>query len=472
MPAENEVQRGLNGFEPILPSVPFMPLDACCLECAVRASDASIVKSDDGTLYCDDHYDAAFTTCHSCNNELARADIVTDEAGNEYHEDCHRELYCECDVCGEEMSRDDGDYHSPEDGRHDYLCTDCYDSRYTHCADCESEVRTGDVTTVGDDDLCNSCFCDTCGTCDECGEAFRNDDLTSNDNGTFCERHYYETDEDDCDDCDCSACRPNRTGGRQQSALPRFSTVANSFQRTRSKRTFGVELETADCHGYPNLRGQFYFSDKEDGSITGREFVSEVLAGDKGLDAISAFCGAANRDKYTVDNKCGFHAHFGVSDLNDGQLRAVAFAYNATYKVWSKFVSRQRRDNSYCTKNSWGYDDITRATDFARWARSIERYQWFNVAAYGAHKTFEVRVHGGTLDGAKINNWVVAHLRFIDAMSQLTVEQVKSTFVGKTEQEVFAAIAEIWDDANLTEFFIKRADKFGTTFVNPAAVAV
>ena len=478
-PTNDVQQRGLpiEGIDPIQPAATFLPITAICAQCGASVDDGDIITSGDGTAFCQPHYDELFTACAGCDEELDRDDVKSDDNGREYHVDCYREVYCECDICGSELNRDSDPVYSPEDGRYDYLCESCFDEKYTRCGDCECEVRSDDTTSVGDSELCDSCFSNNCGTCDECGEHFRNDELCSNDDGVYCDDHYYSTEHDDDNDdddesCDCSSCRGDRNrAAASASRLPAFSAGTNSYQRTRSQRSFGVELETATCEGHRSLRGQFHFSDKEDGSITGREFVSIPLAGDKGLDAISAFCGAANRDKFTVDNKCGYHAHFGVGDLSDDQLKAVAYAFHATYKVWSKFVSSARRGNSYCGKNSWDYNELRDVTNFYSWARGIERYQWFNVAAYGAHKTFEVRLHSGTLDAYKVNNWVVAILRFIDAMTKLTLEEVRAKFHGKTEQAIFEMIADIWDDSDLTDYYVKRADKFGTTFVAPAASA-
>jgi hypothetical protein len=97
-----------------------------------------------------------------------------------------------------------------------------------------------------------------------------------------------------------------------------------------------------------------------------------------------------------------------------------------------------------------------------------DRYQWLNLAAYKEHGTFEVRSHSGTLNASKASNWVVAHIRFIDAVAAMTVDEVFARFAGNDAQSNFAALAEIWADGDLTDYYAGRAAKFGTYYTQAA----
>jgi hypothetical protein len=294
---------------------------------------------------------------------------------------------------------------------------------------------------------------------------------------------------DDNEDCECRECERARNRARRAAASAppappapprrRYAAPADyTFARTRSARQFGIELETSDCEGYDELPDGCAFRAETDGSIDGKEFVSAVLKGDQGLDAITEFCSFANRNDWSVDAKCGFHAHFDVGDLNDDQRKAVAIAYNLTYNVWRTFVSKARRENEYSGPNDWTADDIRDASSFDAFSAKFtcnsysrgehDRYQWFNLAAYREHSTFESRIHSATLNGSKVRNWVLANIRFIDAVAEMTVDEVYAKFAGNDEQSNFAALAEIWNDSELTEFYAGRAAKFGTYYTQAA----
>lgn len=229
----------------------------------------------------------------------------------------------------------------------------------------------------------------------------------------------------------------------------------------RSTRKFGVELETASCPNYHDCNEKTMFVDKYDGSITGREFISPACYGDADFRRIVEFCRFANGRKWTVDKQCGFHVHIDVTHESDESLRRIAKAYYQTAKVWQSFVPKARRSNYYCKDVQWTPDSMGRG-DFGYWADNQDRYAWFNVASYGRHGTFEVRLHSATLDANKVCNWVAAHTRFVDWVACHTQEEVDSMLAGN-ENDRFAAICEIIG-AELGEYYRERAKRFGTEY--------
>jgi hypothetical protein len=201
------------------------------------------------------------------------------------------------------------------------------------------------------------------------------------------------------------------------------------------------------------------------------EFTSTVLYGDAGLDAIDNFCCRAGELGFSVDSDCGFHAHFDVSDLTPEQLRIVAYAYYRTQAVWQGFVSSHRRGNNYCAPIQWDIAELLGCEnheDFRRFAGYQDRYQWLNIRAYLKHCTFEVRIHSATLNSEKVTNWVKAHARFIDRVSVMTKAQVDEFFSGCAYSTKFQAVAELWDDIELSQFYRARARKFGARFYDSA----
>jgi hypothetical protein len=249
-------------------------------------------------------------------------------------------------------------------------------------------------------------------------------------------------------------------------------TPSASYSRIGSRRTFGIELETHRCPDMRTLGGprQYPFSSKTDGSIEGLEFVSQILSSDKGLTEIERFL-AAIPGSWKVNRKCGFHLHVGTDDLTDQQLCTVARSYLHCQQLWQSFVPPTRRTNRYCKEISWTIQNLRYIhgglANFRSWAGSLDRYQWFNCAAYakrggqrGFCGTMEIRIHPGTLDARKVVNWTRAHCRFIDYAAGLSFDEVP-TALGQTCQEQFSKLCVIWHDRALSRHFHTRASRWG-----------
>ncbi len=380
--------------------------------------------------------------CDGCGELNRPASLRETPENDNLCDDCFSRDWCECDVCGDVTAVDDS--CSSEDGSGPY-CESCYDSRYCRCDSCHCEVSTDDVRNDGRRNYCDDCYWDVYTTCDNCGDEINRDDAVCADYGCYCE-----------------SCAPREDYDGDISAASFRFLPDDTCRKTGSLRTFGVELETAECDGYMGLDGETHFDSKDDGSINGKEFVSRVLRGDRGLDAIADFCAHARH--WDVDSKCGYHLHVGCQDLTDDELKSVCAAYALTARVWQSFVARSRRSNSYCGDLEWDVDELRSVRDFADWTDSQERYQWLNVSAYNEHKTLEVRLHTGTLNSDKVCNWVVAHVKFVDYCAKLPYWKVRSLFEGKTKEEIFDLLAVIWNDSELTDFYAARAAKHGTEY--------
>jgi hypothetical protein len=154
-----------------------------------------------------------------------------------------------------------------------------------------------------------------------------------------------------------------------------------------------------------------------------------------------------------------------MSNETDEVLFKVALAYHLTYEFWTTFVSNSRKRNYYCAPNDWDATDVVACSDFKQFAYDFggEKYRWMNIGAYGQHKTFEIRHHGGTMNATKIKNWAKAHLRFIDAIAGMTIEEITSMLSGADVHEQFVEIAKMWDsedNTELSEYYKGRAAHF------------
>jgi hypothetical protein len=194
---------------------------------------------------------------------------------------------------------------------------------------------------------------------------------------------------------------------------------------TESDRRFSVELETATCEGYESIGEKTVFTAHYDGSIDGKEFKGSKLRGNDGLSACVTFCKVANGLGWTTNKKCGYHLHLDMSGESIESLRKICKAYLATQKVWQAMVRNTRKKNHYCAAIEWTNEQIDRiesTESFYNWAGGIDRYCFFNVAAYRKHGTFEIRLFNGTLDANKVTMWAAAHLYFVDRAKSLSAE--------------------------------------------------
>jgi hypothetical protein len=223
-----------------------------------------------------------------------------------------------------------------------------------------------------------------------------------------------------------------------------------------SRRKFGIELETSYCEGYTELEGDDAWGAKDDCSVSGKEFYSDILYGDRGLDAINRLCKFAGEINWVVDRACGYHAHFDMRSETTDSMKAIALAYLLSYDVWCSFVKSARVGAYYCATSSSSINDISNVTDWDTYSCALRRYCWINFASYYVHKTFEVRLHHGTLDGVEVCNWVRAHATFMDWASKVGWDEVKNCLLRSMKSQRFEFLCKIWHDAgcdDLEEYY-------------------
>jgi Putative amidoligase enzyme len=202
----------------------------------------------------------------------------------------------------------------------------------------------------------------------------------------------------------------------------------STFNKCKSHRLFGVELETYSCPNNKKIQSKTVFGSKYDGSIRGKEYYSPPMLGDKGLEEIQNFCHAAKCRGWRVNEDCGTHVHLDVRQQTSDELKCIAIGYLLTYPSWSSLVDPRRRYNTYCAPPSLTVHDIERVPEFGIISDQANRYQFINFAAHRKHGTIEIRGLEGTLDAKLVTNWVLAHLTFVDFCAKLSIAEVKETF--------------------------------------------
>lgn len=236
-----------------------------------------------------------------------------------------------------------------------------------------------------------------------------------------------------------------------------------TYQRIRSKRKYGVEVETHYCIDYENLRGQTKFGCKNDCSIAGKEFISPILYGDAGFAEIEKLLTYAEKKCWSANGDCGCHTHYDMRNESNEQLYRIAYAYAKTYDFWASCVSWDRCDSNYCHAPTYTIDDMYAHAACNRVFKDIcydfDRYDYVNINAYNRHTTFEVRLLEGTVDAETICNWITVHAQFIDYVKNLSFSELEYQLDNK---RVFSTLVKIVDNTNVTDWLAKRIKEFST----------
>jgi len=188
------------------------------------------------------------------------------------------------------------------------------------------------------------------------------------------------------------------------------------------------------------------------------------MNGDEGLDAVRTLCDFADEHSWVTDYRCGYHLHIDMSTFCARKLRAIAYAYGRTEKIWQSFVDDERESSGWCDFNSLDDARIKRLKTKQNWtslAYGVERYRWLNWQAYQRHGTLELRFHEGTVDGDQVVNWIKAHVSFIEWATKAGCNKVKQVLGGFAGQQ-FAELCEIWEAAghtNLCDFYFEKCNR-------------
>lgn len=228
-------------------------------------------------------------------------------------------------------------------------------------------------------------------------------------------------------------------------------------------RTFGIEVEgfglsreavaaaltTAglQCRveGQTHSPPRAWWKVVEDGSIRtsgrggfgGFELVSPILSGPEGLAAVRTAMDALNAAGGKVNKSTGLHVHIGAADFTVGEFRNIAKNYVLFEDFFDAIMPPSRRGSANVfvksNRNSMGggydnpaafravemlnacatIDDVIRVTNPAvQWGN--DRYHKLNLAAFWVHGTIEFRQHSGTMESAKVINWIELLMQFVN----------------------------------------------------------
>lgn len=201
--------------------------------------------------------------------------------------------------------------------------------------------------------------------------------------------------------------------------LDKHVGVEIEFACKLGRKELGVQLYNAGLAKYVELKSDGSLNSFPDGYIT-HELVVCVSQSER-RSIIERVASVINSVGAKVNKTCGLHVHLDMRNYD------VAQAFNnlvGAQEILYSMVPVSRRNNNFCKK--------TLGKQFSKHRYSSNRYQGINPCAYNRHRTLEVRLHTGTTDATKINNWI--DILTAVAYNPKKIVRSASTLVGFAKQ--------------------------------------
>ncbi len=204
----------------------------------------------------------------------------------------------------------------------------------------------------------------------------------------------------------------------RQAAKVRFGVEVEftGISRARAAEAIKAAGHDARVEGY-NHTTRKHVKIVSDASVTGSasdrggEAVLPPVAGEAGLAMVADVLNALRDAGARVDRSCGLHVHIDTKGLTGEGVARLAEALWAAQPMLRAFVTASRASQYYCSPTARGtVDRFAEAVRGGYYSpnrgESSERYAAVNVLAYGRHGTIECRLHGGSLNAAKVTAWI------------------------------------------------------------------
>lgn len=306
-----------------------------------------------------------------------------------------------------------------------------------------------------------------------------------------CEEHRHEDNHPyDCGENDESEIFDNSSMATKDTKNTKYSRGEGIKSATFSnmnglRYTFGVEIETSGGGvKYDDVK-ELNMSAVNDGSISGKEYVTGVLVGDSGLSMLKNVCEVV-KDNCQIDSQCGIHVHIG------GAIFSRRFTIMATHlglmlqdEIFDMMPS-SRKTNTYCKPLNRSYKNMNfhnykehladliydrrildnrcnKKTDLGRYPS--KRYVWLNMVGYSqasGHNTIEFRNHGASMNYDKIRNWTLICMAFVAFVenNQRRIWEAKDLPGGLTLSEVLNTSLGDNIGGQLSRYVNSRKEKF------------
>lgn len=169
---------------------------------------------------------------------------------------------------------------------------------------------------------------------------------------------------------------------------------------------------------------------------------------------IKKVCGILSENSQ-VNDSCGLHVHLDMRNRNIDKAYANLYA---SQPLLYSMCPGERYESEFCYPDKQ-YVRFSKAD-----SEKFERYRGINRASIKKHGTLEVRIHSGTINFDKINNWVkllikvadspVKNLNKVEPIMEYKELKKKFKLRGKLEQYVITRIYKFKSQHKNHEFRI------------------
>lgn len=151
----------------------------------------------------------------------------------------------------------------------------------------------------------------------------------------------------------------------------------------------------------------------------GFEVVSPPMSGTAGIEEVKKVVTILNEAGCDVRRNCGIHVHIEVSDLSAEHIANIYNRYRKFETQIDAFMPASRRGtlggNGYCRSLLTHPVLDPQETPEATCSGRPTRYLKVNLSSFAKYGTVEFRHHGGSLNTAKIANWINFLQQFVEA---------------------------------------------------------
>lgn len=160
-------------------------------------------------------------------------------------------------------------------------------------------------------------------------------------------------------------------------------------------------------------------------------------------DVINRVCAVLNSKDIGsyVNDSCGIHVHI---DMRNREYPVCFKNFVNSLPVLIAMVPSGRLQSKYCVPN------ISDDFQYSKGNQQLDRRQAINPLSYGSHRTVEIRMHSGSTNATKINNWV----NILVAIAESKTGVTDPVTTPEDMQRLFGL------DSKTVEYIIKRIDKF------------
>lgn len=352
------------------------------------------------------------------------------------------------------------DKNTQDEGNGRRLCVECYESNYTECNNCSTEVEMSELHEYNGDNLCRECY----------DNAIDQDE----EYGGFAEREY-------------------GTGNYAEHQSRALGLII------RSTRIFSAEVECyAPSHrAYNSVYNRIpqRIGASGDGSLNdnGVEFQTPKLKGKNGEDTIKNLCSELQKNDFHVDRTTGLHIHLDGRGLfprtkskdEPKALKQLWVFYHCFEDVLHSFLPNSRVTNRYCKplrqqarlmsvevaktlrdlEKVWYKQERITDIDYRKSHKYDDsRYCGVNLHSLLGAKHLEIRYHSGTLNAVKILHWANLHLSILDksAAKALPIELTLAAMDRPLEDKTEMFFNALGLSEKSRKYFMRRQKQFSS----------